>query len=86
VIFFKENTMQWEYFVHTINTGGVFVQGNYSGEEVTRMLNWYAAQGWEFVSNFAAAWSNGGTHAISFIFRREKQAGAAQPTAAPSNG
>ena len=30
--------MEWEYFVHTLNTGGVFVQGNFSGEEVARML------------------------------------------------
>jgi len=74
--------MEWEYFVHTLGTGGVFVQGNFRGEEVARMLNCYASQGWEFQSNFTAQSGNGGTHAIAFIFRRPKQASNAAPVPA----
>jgi hypothetical protein len=73
--------MQWEYFVHTLGTGGLFTTGNFSGPEVSRMLNWYAGQGWEFVSNFSAAAGNGGTISIGFIFKRPKQPGLQPPQA-----
>jgi hypothetical protein len=62
--------MLWQYYVHTLDTGGIFMPGNFQGQEVTKLLNWYGQQGWELVSTFQTAQNNGGTIAVAFIFKR----------------
>jgi len=74
--------MEWEYFTHSIDIGGVFSTGEINAPEVTRILNWYGGQGWELVNTFGTAYNNGGTRHIAFIFKRPKpQAGSVPPVA-----
>jgi hypothetical protein len=70
--------MEWEYYVHELHMGDLITPTTLTAPEATKMLNWYAAQGWEFVSNYATSYHEGRTYSVAFIFRRRK---GSQPSA-----
>lgn len=73
--------MRWEYFVHTLDAGGTFSQGNVNPRELTDLLNWYGNQGWELISAFDTN-SSGGTRLIVLTFKRSLGAEPAAPLSA----
>ncbi len=61
---------RWQYIAQAINVGGMFTMGNIDPKVFNDTLNWYGSQGWELVSTFDTADSNGATRTVVLIFKR----------------
>jgi hypothetical protein len=62
---------QWEYTTFKYKTGG-FLGGKIDSEEFESELNQYGSDGWELVSCFDTAMSQGASRDIIVIFKRRK--------------
>lgn len=71
--------MRWEYFVHTINAGGTFRQGNIDPREMQDALNHYGQYGWELVNAFDTNSGHGGTWLVVLTFKRPVESIAPPP-------
>ena len=69
--------MQWEYFTHCIDMGGIGNMDKVNAGSLSEVLNWYGAQNWEFSSTFTTI-VDGYTHQVAFVFKR--------PRAVPPSG
>ena len=74
--------MEWEYYVHELHQGDLVTPDTLNTAEVTKMLNWYGAQGWELVSSFDTSQYHGRTYSVSFIFKRTKPSTPPSPSPA----
>ncbi|MDF2716895.1 MAG: hypothetical protein K0R28_3820 [Paenibacillus sp.] len=62
---------QWEYKTFKYQTGG-FLGGKVDPEEFEAELNRYGSQGWELVSCFDTAISQGQSRDVIVVFKRKR--------------
>jgi hypothetical protein len=68
---FEERTMQWEYFVLTMNDAS-WVGGVVDAAATSGKLNELGAQGWELVAAFDANVGHGASRSYTYVLKRPK--------------
>ena len=63
----------WEYLTHAVDVRGFLTSGNVDEGQLNDVLDRHGAEGWELVSGFDTAGTDGGTKTIVLIFKRPRR-------------